>query len=145
MPQHNLYVFVLWADGFLEAAATIFVTELRRAGIRVKVIGISRQYSKGIYGLALTPDLTLSQATALLSQITHLIIPATSSAVQRLKNNPYVTTFFEQINRYHIPILIGDDAAEISMFLEGTVTVFPADSEDLVSFARQVAERKVGF
>ncbi|MCB0192217.1 MAG: DJ-1/PfpI family protein [Anaerolineae bacterium] len=144
MSRNNLYIFVLWADGFLEAAATIFVTELRRAGIRVKVIGSSRQHSKGTYGLALTPDLTLSQANALLPQITHLIIPATFSTVRRLKNDPCVTAFFEQINRYNIPVFIGDDAAEISLFIEGTVTVFPADSETLVSFARQVARRIAG-
>ena len=55
------YVFVLWGKGFYEASATIFVTELRRAGLRVKVVGLTQRRTSGAFGLALVPDVTLDQ------------------------------------------------------------------------------------
>ena len=139
MPKRDSTILVLWADGFQEATATIFVTELRRAGVRVKVIGSTRQQIKGSYGLAIAPDLTLTQAEPLLIQTTHLIIPTTLAAVQRLKNDPCLAAFFEQIDRLHIPVLIGGDVSGARLFLKSTVTIFPADSEALVAFARRVA------
>ncbi|MCB9077431.1 MAG: DJ-1/PfpI family protein [Anaerolineaceae bacterium] len=139
MSRSDATILVLWADGFQEATATIFVTELRRTGVRVKIIGSTRQQIKGSYGLAIAPDLTLSQADSLLPQTTRLIIPTTLSAVGRLKNDPNLTAFLEQIEHYQIPILIGGQATEPPMFLKSTITIFPADSEALVGFARQVA------
>lgn len=33
-------IFVLWAANFDEAAASVFVSELRNAGLRVQVVGL---------------------------------------------------------------------------------------------------------
>ena len=68
MIQNNDYIFVLWASEFEETTATIFVTELRQAGLPVKIVGLTRRISKGAHGLALVPDITLEQAIPLASQ-----------------------------------------------------------------------------
>ncbi len=62
MPRTQDYVFVLWGDRFEEVAATIFVAELRQAGLRVKVVSLTRRRVNGGHGLALLPDLTLEEA-----------------------------------------------------------------------------------
>ena len=38
-------VFVLWGSQFDEAPATIFITEFRNAGLRVKVVGLHGQHT----------------------------------------------------------------------------------------------------
>ncbi|NJN98486.1 MAG: DJ-1/PfpI family protein [Anaerolineales bacterium] len=83
MARHRDYVFVLWADQFEEAPATIFVTELREAGLRVKVVGATPAPISGLHGLALVPDLTLDQALTLLAQVICLIIPQTGRGYLR--------------------------------------------------------------
>lgn len=138
MPKRDSIILVLWADGFEEATATIFVTELRRAGVRVKVIGSTRRQSKGTYGLAIAPDLTLAEAEPLLTQTTHFIIPTTLSAVRRLTNDPCLAAFLEQVDQHQIPVLAGGAVSEPGLFLKSTVTIFPAGSKALVEFARRI-------
>lgn len=144
MPKRDSCILVLWAAGFQEATATIFVTELRQAGLRVKVIGSTRQQIKGSHGLALVPDLTLAQAQPLLTQATHFIIPTTLVFIQHLQNDPCLTAFFEQVDQHQIPVLIGGDEAETTMFLKSRVMVFPVDTQALVEFVRGVGEGEQG-
>ena len=56
MSKPDNYIFVLWADKFEEVTATVFITELRKAGLRAKLVGLTRQQTSGAYGLALAPD-----------------------------------------------------------------------------------------
>ncbi len=137
MPKSNRCVLVLWAGGFEEAAATIFITELRNAGIQVKVVSLTRHQARGAHGLALVPDLTLSQARSLLADTTHLIIPATWQATQTLKNDPYLSEFFEYVSRYHIPILIpgnGDLSLDSIFAVMKNVKYFPVENAFLIEF-----------
>ena len=43
MTISDSHIFVLWGNGFDEAMTAIFVTELRRAGLRVKVVGLTQR------------------------------------------------------------------------------------------------------
>ena len=140
MPKCDSCILVLWTAGFQEATATIFVTELRQAGLRVKVIGLTRHQIKGSHGLVLVPDLTLAQVQPLLPQTTHFIIPTTLAFMQHLQNDPCLAAFFEQVDQHQIPILVGGDGRETTMFLKSTITIFPTDSEALVEFVRGMSE-----
>ena len=88
MPKRQGDIFVLWGHRFDEATATILITELRKAGLRVKVVGLTRQLASGSYGLALVHDLTLEQALPLAHQTCCLIIPSKMPGIKRLEKNP---------------------------------------------------------
>ena len=137
MPKSNKCVLVLWANGFEEATASIFITELRRAGIRVKIVSRTSHQIRGAHGLALVADLTLSQALPLLAEVTHLVIPATRHAMQPLKNDPYLSEFFDQITHHRIPILTccKDKHSCHIIFSEAeNISRFPVDNMYLTKF-----------
>lgn len=88
--------FVLWADRFDETLTTLFVAELRKAGLRVKLVSLANQPSVGAYGLTLVPDLTLEQALPLAQQARCVVIPCGAAGLKRLKNDPRVQEFLVQ-------------------------------------------------
>lgn len=145
MPQANDYVFVLWADKFEALPATVFVTELRRAGLRVKVVGLTSRRIFGSYGLALLPDLTLDQALALAACTICLIIPQTVSGLQSLKNEPRLRRFLERAGQNQARLVVGPlnggDLHNVGLFpaaLVKKVLVYP-EREGLLKFARELA------
>ena len=141
MPHAKAYVFVLWAHQFEEATATIFVSELRRAGLRVKVVGLTQRRSAGVCGLALLPDLTLEQALPLASHTLCLVIPCTSPAAKRLKNDPRLADFFGQAHANQAKFVIGPlDEVDLNLFPPAIdkITIYPG-SEDLIEVARGLA------
>ena len=131
------YVFVLWSDGFDEKVASIFVTELRDAGLLVKMVGLTTQHTSGFHGLVLVPDLTLDQALPLAPSTLCLIIPSISRWSNRLNNDPRVFRSIEQVGQQDAmsqvdlkwPMLIGEN-----------IVVYP-DDEYIITFARRLARR----
>jgi transcriptional regulator GlxA family with amidase domain len=89
-------VFVLWADRFDETLAALFVAELRKAGLRVKLVSLAGQPSSGAYGLTLVPDLTLEQALPMAQQASCVVIPCGDAGLKRLKNDPRIQQFLVQ-------------------------------------------------
>jgi len=144
MSNYHDYVFVLWGDQFEEAAVTIFVSELREVGLRVKVVGLTSRRINGMYGLALIPDLTLDQALRLANRIICLIIPYTSPGLTRLKNDPRLRELCRRAYFNNAKFVIGhlDEAELVTLDLfpiaNDNLLVYPPN-EDLVIFARQVA------
>ena len=145
MSQPGKYVFVFWGDQFEEVPATIFVTELRRVGLRVKVVGLTPQRISGAHGLALLPDLTLDQALPLSTQAVCLIIPQVSGGIQNLKNDPRLQRFFELAHqnqaRFVVGSLAGVDVVELKLFpllVVDNIMVYP-EGEDMLGFARELA------
>lgn len=144
MPKPANYIFILWGDSFEEAVAAIFVSELREAGLRVKVVSVSRQQTPGAHGLTLVPDLTLTQAIPLARQTSCVIIPCELRVLQHLKNDPRLREFFSLARTNQARILIGSlsgsevEAFEYLSLSPEAVTVYPAN-EDLVEFARRLA------
>lgn len=139
----NSYVFVLWGDYFEEATATIFVTELRKAGLRVKVVGLTRQRTKGAHGLALIPDLTLEQALPLATHTTCIILPCRLHLAQHLRNDPRLHDFFSLAHSNQAKVVTGQwneiDLGERGVFLPAENVIIYPEGEDLVEFAREVA------
>jgi hypothetical protein len=145
MSKLQEYVFVLWGDGFDETTATIFVTELRKAGLRVKVVGLTRQQTSGAYGLALVPDYTLEEALSLTAQTRCLVIPCPLRIAKRLKNDPRLGHFICQIQSHQARFVIGQlngaDPRELGLYSLSLddVTVYP-EGDGLAAFARQIAD-----
>lgn len=139
------YVFVLWGDGFDETVATIFITELREAGLLVKVVGLTARQISGARGLALVPDLTLDQALPLASQAICLIIPTAVRRSEQLNNDPRLDQFFEQASANQAKFIAGRRyqtglaGLELPALAKGDVIIYP-ELEDVVKFAREMAE-----
>lgn len=96
---HDKIVFVLWADRFDETLAALFVAELRKAGLRVKLVSLAGQPSPGAYGVTLVPDLTLEQALPLARYATSVVIPCGASGFNRLQNDPRMQAFLVQTSQ----------------------------------------------
>lgn len=138
MPKGGRYIFVLWGDYFDEAAAAIFVTELRQAGLRVKVVGLTQRPSSGAHGLVLTPDLSLAQALPLAKQALGLIIPCPLKVAQQLWHDPRLADFIAQIRAQGVRLVSGpgeEAAGELAEAIDEAVLVYP-EHEDLVRFVR---------
>ncbi len=138
------YVFVLWADQFEEATATIFVTELREAGLRVKVVGLTLQQISGSHGLALVPDLSLDQALPLATSAMAVIIPCASRGIKRLKNDPRLHSFFYQAYsnqaKFVLDPLNETDLLQVGLFpVSADKMIAYPGNEDLVEFVRSLA------
>jgi putative intracellular protease/amidase len=141
MSQSAELIFVLWGNGFDETTATIFITELRRAGLQVKLVSLTQRRSNGTYGLALVPDLTLEQILPLADRTRCMIVPYTSTGNKRLRNDPRLSEFFERAHANQARFVIGPlDQADLAMFPPDIdkVIVEPG-SEALIKVARELA------
>jgi hypothetical protein len=149
MPKNHHYVFVLWADEFEEHAATTFITELREAGLRVKMVGLTPQPIRGAHGVVLAPDLTLDQALSLAAKAICLVMPYASPGIKRLKNDPRLVELFRQARVNQAWFVLGQlpetDIAASGLLPRSSeqIMIYP-DSEDLVTFARELAGLLVG-
>ncbi len=111
------YVFVLWGEGFEEAVAVTFVTELRNVGLCVRMVGLSGKYAPGKYGLTLHTDITLTTALELADGTKCIIIPADSSLLHRAANDPRITELFlrAHTNQAHF-VIRGLEALQVPPF-----------------------------
>src|SRR4051794_590737 len=100
-------IFVLWGNNFEEAAAAIFVSELRQAGLRVKVVGLRGPTAPGVHGLALMPDLTLGQALPLAGKASGIVLPCAAKRLSQLANDPRFIDFFQQADANHALFVLG--------------------------------------
>lgn len=87
--------FVLWAERFDEAAAVLFVTEFRKAGLRTSLVRAGGQSDAGANGLALSPDMSIDQACALAHRAVCVVVPCDTPAVQQLRSDPRVGEFLD--------------------------------------------------
>ncbi|MFQ5614319.1 MAG: DJ-1/PfpI family protein [Anaerolineae bacterium] len=144
MSKFTDYVFVLWGEQFDETTATVFVSELRRAGLRVKVVGLVSGRMSGHFGLALVPDIMLDRALSLAAKAMCVVIPDSSPGLKRLRNEPRLREFLQQTRAAEAIFIVGQfdeaDLAELGLSPSqaGRVLVYP-EAEDLVEFAREVA------
>ncbi len=144
-------VFVLWSSHFDEASAAIFVSELRGAGLLVKVVGLRGLYAAGRHGLALTPDLTLGQALTLACRASCVVLPCPAQGFTPLKNDPRLLDFFRQAEASQALFVLSQDAlgpqgtALSDLIGLGQMVSYPP-LEALVIFVREIgcelAQRK---
>ena len=139
------YVFVLWSERFDEAAAAVFVAELREAGLRVKLVSLNSRPTPGTHGLILLPDMTLEKALALANNAQCVVVPSNLSGVRRLQDDPRVSDFLAQAHRNHAMLVTEASSIPALTGLAGIpssngVLGYP-EAQGLVTFARQVAEQ----
>ncbi len=136
------YIFVLWGERFDSLVATIFVTQLREAGLRVKLVSLARQRTTGTHGMTLVPDLTLEQVLPLANKAIGVIIPCGSLGTPQLLNDPRLEDFFRQAQAKGAKFVMGQTSNfQNSLFppsSSNNIVIYP-DYEDLVGFARQMA------
>jgi len=145
MAQHHAYVFVLWGDKFEEAPAAIFVTELRQAGLRVKVVGLTPRPIAGSHGLILGADLTLDQALPQAARARCVVIPLAGPDLQRLKNDPRLHQFFDLAHQNQARFVVGP-SNEVGMHQPQTFPLLTTDNllvypegEPLLEFSHELA------
>jgi hypothetical protein len=139
------YVFILWGDKFEEAEAATFATEFRRAGLCVKLIGLTGQRSSGVHGLILYSDMTLGEALPLARQAICVVIPCNAATIKRMENDPRVAAFIKQASAKHARFVMKQlTAVEKSLMGESVIPIdqiaMYTESEDLKRFAHDVAE-----
>ncbi len=142
MVQDKL-AFVLWADRFDETIAALFVAELRKAGLRVKLVSLAGQPSSGAYGLTLVPDLTLEQALPLAQQASCVVIPCGDAGLKRLKSDPRLQEFLVQTHEAGVPFVVNQagvtDLARCNWpFSSRPEPVVYSDGEDAMGAVRRV-------
>jgi hypothetical protein len=150
MTPKDVTIFIFWLERFDETSAAIFITQLRRSGCRVKLVGIAGMQSKGEHGLALVPDLMIDQALALADRANCVVFPCSMTGLQRLQNDPRITDFLRRAERNHAQFLIGPTLRPKTQQSSSTVRpISPSilvaqvneypDDEHLVRFARELA------
>ena len=134
-------IFVLWGRHFDEAVTAIFVTELRAAGVRVKVVGLEGRTTAGAHGLSLAPDLALGQLPRLAQRITGIVIPCSFDKLQRFMHDPRLAAFFQTAQQREVRFIVQQgakrDAAAIG--LSPTMLIEYPGCSDLVLFVRTFA------
>ncbi|MCB0210073.1 MAG: hypothetical protein KDJ52_12125 [Anaerolineae bacterium] len=99
MVKSKRYSFILWANGFEEMMAAVFIAELRQANRRVKLVGLTRKPSRGAYGLIFTPDISLDEALPLAANAVLVIIPSRSASFAPLQTDPRLSPFFHAAHK----------------------------------------------
>lgn len=142
----NKLIFVLWGPQFDPVAASIFVTELRKLGLRVKIVSLSVRKMPGNNGLAIYHDMTLGEAFNMTGKASGIIVPCRLMGAQRLRNDPRAYRLFKEVSANKVPIVIGYmDKSTLN-----TLRLFPPEIiddliiypeiEDLIEFVDQLAK-----
>lgn len=111
MSTEHDHCFVLWADRFDETAAVLFVAELRRVGLRVRLVGLPGPSFVGLHGLVLTPDLTLDEALAQGDQMACVVVPCDGPALGRVANDPRLQELFDLAAAQGATVVVGSEAS----------------------------------
>lgn len=134
-------VLVLWAERFDEAAATIYITELRKVGLHTKLVGLADRAAVGAHGLALVADWTLEEALAQAQSVTCVIIPAQAPGMERLNNDPRVRRFFDRLAARQTTLVIGPPEAQPLAQQSGLPFVDCCSRREMIDSVRQLARR----
>lgn len=87
---------VLWGPDFDGVVAASLVCGLRRAGVRVKLVGVQGRPVAGQQGLTLLPDLALGQVGKLAAPIACLAIPCAAAYLAALLSDPRVGELWQR-------------------------------------------------
>lgn len=91
-------IYVLLAEGFEEIEALTPVDILRRAGYRVKTVGIASDVVTGAHGISVKADLTAPEATA--DGVRMVILPGGMPGTKNLAASVFVETMLEEVSAH---------------------------------------------
>ncbi|HRX02144.1 MAG TPA: hypothetical protein P5148_03265 [Anaerolineae bacterium] len=144
MPKSRDRCFILWADRFDEAVAAIFVTELRKAGLRTSLVRAAGQSDTGANGLTLVPDMGIDEGRVLADRATCVVIPCNSAAIQQLRIDPRVDEFLGVALATDVILVIGEEASELVSWSEAVGSAsqtFYSDQQSVPRLARRIAHQ----
>jgi hypothetical protein len=138
------YAFILWGDRFEEQVATIFATELRRAGVCVKLVGLAGFKATGVHGLVICCDLTLSDALQLAHQAICVVLPCSLTTIKRIENDPRIREFFKQAGENQAQFIVQSAEVMDHLLLQSLSVLAPSfavytDGYNLIQCACEVA------
>ena len=143
MTEAHRCCFVLWGEQCDEAAAALFVTLLRAAGVRVWVVGISGKRSRGAHGLHLLPDLALDEALPLAPNALCVAIPCSAQALTHFLHDPRLRTFLQHAAQRAIPLFLATAASgevdSLSAVVGSAIIQYYPAGDALLPFVRDVA------
>ena len=139
----NPLVLVVWYDHYDEAAAAIFLSELRAAGKRVKLVALSAPRIRGKHGVRLTPDMMLSEAIQQQSGVQMIILPCDTLGMPSLDYDPRLAEFLVTVCAQGVPLVVsGPMMAPLQtafpVLASLTLLAYPA-IEELVRFVRTLS------
>lgn len=105
-------ILILLVEGFEEGEAGIAVSELREAGLPVKVVGQARQAIRGAHGLMIQPDLSLDQALSSSRDISNLFIIGDRGWPYRLGRDPRIGRLVDEVTKTGNTIILSDAVPE---------------------------------
>lgn len=147
MGQTRPTVLVLWGKQFDEAVAAIFVTQLRQAGIRVKIVGLHGPQTRGANGLELSSDITLGDAMKLVPDVTYIVIPAAESAFLQMLQDPRVEDLLGNSIEYQVQAIASKLVAkklkyeEYPQGIQASNLLHYPDKHSLVKFVQELIDR----
>ncbi|MEA3338007.1 MAG: DJ-1/PfpI family protein [Chloroflexota bacterium] len=137
-----MMIFVLWGTQFDEVPVTVFVSVLREAGLKVKIVGLHGQHITGTHGLAIEPDMRLGEALAAAPETECLVIPAGLRMLNQFRHDPRLAQLLKQVCTSDAKIVAGpggdSGARDRRMLQAGDVEFFPPE-EGIFEFARHLA------
>jgi hypothetical protein len=139
MPDKDAYCFVLWAERFDEVAAAIFVSELRKAGLRVKLVGMAGNVMAGVGGLKVVADMTLEQALHLADKSACVVIPGKSPGVGRLLDDPRLLDFLDRARRQQAMFVVNQSCTALAAGA-GSIVAYAGD-QPVLDLAHEIAGR----
>lgn len=144
MSAKKSFVLVLWGKNFDAVIASIFVSELRQAGLRVKVVALDNQRITGAHGLTLVPDLTLGKALPLANRSVCIVLPCDASRIRYFSGDPRIALLFQRSVENDARFVMGafnckyrSDIAKLALPMDEVLT-YP-ECEALFPFVRQMA------
>lgn len=105
------YILILWDRDFDEVEAIIFISALRSAGLRTKVVGLGGVGQAGHLGVAIIPDLMLGQALDLLRMTKCIVVPCHPKHWARLADDPRYRTLMTQAVQRGITVVMQESEA----------------------------------
>lgn len=142
--QENQLSFVFWANHLDEFAATAFVTEIRRIGLPVKIVGIHRQVATGSFGMGLTPDLSLEEATPQFHRVCCMIFPGSSERLQAMRQHPRLNELLSSVTSRSRWIVTLDADTRHQTSRRSNLLTCPTD-ERIIAFAKWLAQQLSGM
>lgn len=140
------FAFVLWGERFEEATAAIFATKLRQAGLCVKLVGLAEPRPVGKNGLALCPDVSLTEALALAEKAICIILPCGVATLRRVEADPRIADFFRKAYangaRFVVPKMdvVHKTGLKRLMASDEALSTYE-DESNLIVFAESLADR----
>ncbi|MCL4863782.1 MAG: hypothetical protein KJZ93_30530 [Caldilineaceae bacterium] len=137
-------VLILWGGGFDEATTAIFASELRQAGLPVKVVGVVGRQAAGLHGLRLGADLTLGDALLLAHQAIAVVLPCTAATMRRIDNDPRVCDLLQRACANDAALVVQDAGVVAVSCIRGLTSsgqsiIAYSDADDLGAFVRGLA------